>query len=381
MDISACKHAARQVPAALLLSGMLMVLAACGEKQAQAPAPVTEDHTGVTGPEQNAVAQLLDSADQAVKEGRLFLPAGESAFEQYLRVLQLQADQADARTALLDLSPYAVLYVERMVIAGDLAESERVLALMTQFDTQAPALRRLHGQIEELRARQLGEPRREPAQTAQQQAAQQAQQQAAQQAARQAAREAAAPTPVSEPEPVTVPLQRPEAMPPRPEPVAQTPRANPVRLPTATNETQTPPPALDTSASSPTPGNAAATQTTRNEAVAAIETPAAAPRAAPPAPSAPAPEPPTARTRTGLPGVVSSVQPRYPSLAIRRRIEGSVEVGFTIMPDGSVSNVRVLNSHPSGTFDREAVNAMERWRFVPSGQAVESRRVFDFRLQ
>lgn len=31
-------------------------------------------------------------------------------------------------------------------------------------------------------------------------------------------------------------------------------------------------------------------------------------------------------------------------------------------------------------FDREAVNAMERWRYTATGQQVESSRVFDFKL-
>jgi protein TonB len=74
------------------------------------------------------------------------------------------------------------------------------------------------------------------------------------------------------------------------------------------------------------------------------------------------------------------VRPRYPPQAYRRQIEGSVTVGFTIMPDGSVANVRVLSSRPNNIFDREAVNAMERWRYTATGQQVESSRVFDFKL-
>jgi protein TonB len=81
-----------------------------------------------------------------------------------------------------------------------------------------------------------------------------------------------------------------------------------------------------------------------------------------------------------LPAVVSQVSPRYPPLALRRRIEGFVELSFTVQPDGSVTDISVINSEPRTLFNREAVNAMERWRFAPGPTAVKGRRTFDFKL-
>lgn len=63
----------------------------------------------------------------------------------------------------------------------------------------------------------------------------------------------------------------------------------------------------------------------------------------------------------------------YPTGALAKQIEGSVELAYTVTPKGTVSNVRVLNSKPPGVFDRSATAAVERMRYKPvreGGQAV-----------
>lgn len=323
------------------LAAAALILSACGGKEEAPPAPPpaasapaapppaapepapAEDESVVVSPtlvDTLSAEELLTRADQAMKENQLFVPAGESAFEMYLRVNELEPEQITARNALTDLFPYAVLYVEQRTAAGDLPESERMLDLMERANEKAPALARLQRGVSELRNRVTAE--------AQRAATAEAQRLAAAQAAAEAAAAAAAappPAPVATPEPAPAPV----ASVPEPEPT--TPAA-PV--------TTTPPPVAP----------------------------------------APAPPPPPVAPATVTPSVVSAVQPRYPPNALRRRVEGSVELGFTIMPDGSVANVRVLSSRPGNTFDREAINAMERWRFTPPGRQVESRRVFDFKL-
>ncbi len=57
--------------------------------------------------------------------------------------------------------------------------------------------------------------------------------------------------------------------------------------------------------------------------------------------------------------------PRYPREARQRRLEGWVRVRFTIEPDGSVSDARVVEAEPRRVFDREAVRAILRWKFKP----------------
>ncbi len=323
------------------LAAAALILSACGGKEEAPPAPPpaasapaapppaapepapAEDESVVVSPtlvDTLSSEELLTRADQAMKENQLFVPAGESAFEMYLRVNELEPEQITARNALTDLFPYAVLYVEQRTAAGDLPESERMLDLMERANEKAPALARLQRGVSELRNRVTAEAQRAATAEAQRLAAAQA-------AAEAAAAAAAAPPPA--------PVATPE---PAPAPVASVPE--------------------------PEPTTPAAPVTT----------------APPPVAPAPAPPPPPVVPATVTPTVVSAVQPRYPPNALRRRVEGSVELGFTIMPDGSVANVRVLSSRPGNTFDREAINAMERWRFTPPGRQVESRRVFDFKL-
>lgn len=83
------------------------------------------------------------------------------------------------------------------------------------------------------------------------------------------------------------------------------------------------------------------------------------------------------------PGVISEyaqvvplvrIPPRYPRMASRRNIEGSVRVAFTITKDGRVANPRVLSANPPGVFEKAALKAIKKWKFNPKivdGQAVE----------
>ena len=80
------------------------------------------------------------------------------------------------------------------------------------------------------------------------------------------------------------------------------------------------------------------------------------------------------------PRLLQDAQPRYPLPALRARVEGQAEVAFTIQPDGSVRDVRLLSSTPAGMFDAPALAAAQRWRFEATGQAHASRRTVRFQL-
>lgn len=99
-----------------------------------------------------------------------------------------------------------------------------------------------------------------------------------------------------------------------------------------------------------------------------------------PAPLAEAPAPVRATAAPRVPDVVFRPALRYPSMAERRRIEGFVEMEFTIGADGTVSQVEVLRSEPEGIFDREALAAMERWRFAAPDAPMRARRTLEFKL-
>jgi protein TonB len=59
---------------------------------------------------------------------------------------------------------------------------------------------------------------------------------------------------------------------------------------------------------------------------------------------------------------VIRVSPTYPSSMIAKGIEGFVTVVFDVLPDGSVSNVSVIESSHKG-FERSAIQAAGRFRF------------------
>lgn len=83
------------------------------------------------------------------------------------------------------------------------------------------------------------------------------------------------------------------------------------------------------------------------------------------------------KTSSGVVAIQRTL-PRYPSRAANRHIEGHVTVGFTITPEGEVSNPKVISATPEDIFDDAALAAIEQWKFKPkivNGVAVEQRAV------
>ncbi len=144
----------------------------------------------------------------------------------------------------------------------------------------------------------------------------------------------------------------------------------------------------------------------RREAVAAAEPvapppppPVAAAPAPAPAPARPAEPPPTQVASTEpVPSVAQStapqnrdveliqrVNPNYPARALRQQVSGWVDLEFTITEFGDVTDVRVVDADPKRIFDRDAVRAVQAWKFRPkleNGQAVatSARQRLEFSL-
>jgi protein TonB len=59
------------------------------------------------------------------------------------------------------------------------------------------------------------------------------------------------------------------------------------------------------------------------------------------------------------------VDPQYPPKARQRRIEGWVEIEFTIGPAGTVENPKVIGAYPPTVFEQAALRAVRRWRYNP----------------
>jgi len=56
----------------------------------------------------------------------------------------------------------------------------------------------------------------------------------------------------------------------------------------------------------------------------------------------------------------------YPDTALRKNIEGWVDLSYVIGADGKVSKVKVMNSNPAGVFDSAATRAISRLRYKPT---------------
>jgi TonB family protein len=56
---------------------------------------------------------------------------------------------------------------------------------------------------------------------------------------------------------------------------------------------------------------------------------------------------------------------QYPYRAMQAGVEGWVELGYTVKADGTIANVRVVNSSPVGTFEQAATKALGKLRYQP----------------
>ncbi|MFC0092607.1 MULTISPECIES: energy transducer TonB, partial [Xanthomonas] len=93
-----------------------------------------------------------------------------------------------------------------------------------------------------------------------------------------------------------------------------------------------------------------------------------------PAPAAAAAAAPAAQSLRPI----STPAPRYPAEALRSGTSGEVLVELTVGTDGSITASRVLRANPPRVFDREALNAVKRWRFEPVAAPVTTRRTLSF---
>lgn len=261
--------------------------------------------------------ELRSRGSQALREQRLYAPAGDNAMEYYLALRQkTDKPDASAESALIDLMPYAIIAAEQAIGREDFVEAERLRSLIERTDAQTPALPRIKDSIAKGRAGVAERAEAEAERLAQRERDAEA---AAQRAAQEAA---AAATAAAQPAAPATPAPQP-AEPAPAQPVA-------------------PPPAQP-----------------------------AAP--APVQPAAPAP------ARASTPVAVRAPQPSYPRSAYRSGVSGEVTVEISIAADGSVSNVRVVRSQPRGTFDREVISTVRGWQFEPMDGPATLTRTFTFR--
>lgn len=268
--------------------------------------------------------QLREAATKALSENRIYAPGGDNAMEYYLALRDKLPSDPAVTSALTDLMPYTLIATEQSIGREDFAEAQRLSALLEKADPKAPALPRLKQTIANA---QLAVAARAETEKTKEVTAAEAKaledQRLAQQAEQQRAAAAALAT-----------QQQQEA--------ARAAEAERVA--------------------------AAQREAAQREAAARATSPAAT--AAAPAAARPA-------ASSSL-KVVSSPSPRYPPEALRAGTAGEVLVEITIGTDGSVTNARVVRATPPRVFDREALNAVRRWKFEPIDAPTTTRRTLAF---
>jgi protein TonB len=333
--MSKSKLVARR-PDMRLVVGVMLVFALAGCKKdnttGQAGPAAAQQATQAAAPPPVAVSaevaamgaeQLREAASAALREQRLYAPAGNNAMEYYLALRDKQPNDPAVSSALTDLMPYALIATEQSIGRDDFTEAQRLYALMEKADARAPALPRLKQAITDGQAALAQRTEQEKLQT-EEEAAKQAQLEKQRAADQKKAQEEAA---------QKIAAQQAEAQ------RAAATAAAPVTQP----------------------------QRPAQQEQAPVQQ-AAAP---PPAPAAP-------RVSNEL-RPISLPAPNYPREAERRRRSGSVEVEFTVGTDGNVTSARVVQASPPRVFDREALSAVNRWRFQPIGSPVTTRRTIQFK--
>ena len=146
------------------------------------------------------------------------------------------------------------------------------------------------------------------------------------------------------------PPKPPAPTPPKPAPKVQAPKPTPAPMPLAIND-PTPAPNAPTGVTTPQPPAPPIT-----EPVAAAPAPAA-----PPAP----PAPPKIELPSSDAAYLNNPKPSYPAISKRMGEQGKVVLRVLIGTDGLPQKVEVNKSSGFDRLDRQAQEAVMRWRFVP----------------
>ena len=314
---------------------LVVALAACSkDEQAGAGATAETPAAAVAAPPAPAVSaqvqamgadQLREAATKALSENRIYAPGGDNAMEYYLALRdKLPSDPAVA-SALTDLMPYTLIATEQSIGREDFVEAQRLSALIEKADPKAPALPRLKQTI--AGAQQAVAARAETEKT----------------------------KAVTDAEAKLLETQR----------LAQQAEQQRVAAEALAAQQQQ---------------EAARTAEAERTAAAQREAAAAAQREAAARTAAATPAPATPRPAAAAPSlkIVAAPTPRYPPEALRAGTSGEVLVEITVGTDGSVTNARVVRATPARVFDREALNAVRRWKFEPIDAPTTTRRTLAF---
>ncbi|MEW6166308.1 MAG: energy transducer TonB [Pseudomonadota bacterium] len=76
---------------------------------------------------------------------------------------------------------------------------------------------------------------------------------------------------------------------------------------------------------------------------------------------------------------LSTARPQMPEWACKQGIHGWVEVLFTVLPTGKVTNVRLIDADPRGVFEAAAIESVAQWIYAsyPKAREVKQRVEMD----
>jgi protein TonB len=250
------------------------------------------------------VNQLVAEARTAMGAQRYLAPAGNNAFEFYLRVLEKDPGNKVASDALRETFPFAATSAEQAINSRDFNEAQRQIDLLAKADPTNFTLTILRSKLDAQR-KTLDK---------QQQLA--LDQEKAQQQAQKATADKLAADKLAEQQKAQL-AELPKAAPasapkPRPQATANSAAASGVGV----------------------AGGADAGIAAGGETRGAVLTAAAA--------------------------------PHYPPSAVRSRQEGWVQVSFTVDTEGRTGDVKVVDAQPRRIFDRAAIEAVLHYRFTPA---------------
>jgi protein TonB len=94
-----------------------------------------------------------------------------------------------------------------------------------------------------------------------------------------------------------------------------------------------------------------------------------------------APPAPKPAVRKGL-TPVEIIKPQYPREAIRAGVQGGrVVCLLNVDEKGNVTDVKIKSAEPPRVFDREVVQTLMRWKFIPDGEKYVAEVEVNFTLK
>jgi len=323
-------------------------LSACGETAAPR-AEVSGSAAKVVAEASPAAAELeirslLVRANLAFRNGRFVQPAGDNALDWSVQVLQADADNAAARSIIIDLIPLAEAVIDANLSHRNIGEAERVVALLATASPDSMTVASLKHRIAAVAAAVVPE--------------------------RQASMAAAQPNLVA-----SVGASADSMDGGATSPWMDEVGSRRERRPRAGSGTATATAAKGRAELAPQP----ITGTRPSVTGAAISEPVLAPAPTTADSLIPVVAQATvdSTSHAGLPEsaaasppvAISKAQPDYPEQAKKRRAEGWVEMDFVVTQLGTVANITVVRAEPKGLFDRAAMRALARWKFKPASRA------------